>query len=421
MPSRTHTHGEPQGVSDILRRDLRGVLERNRQQTADNRWADYVRPIGNDRHLVRNFDNSQVYVVGSAFPGISFAPGSSVILASNTGQPGEIVIGMPSADRRGGFTHPVKRFKPPHSSTDAGTGKPYIGLNINSSTGQGHAWNYIDGTWQSEIAQLDWSSQHTGSMGGSALFSYNPLAFGFRSGKSIIVWNITDNTVTVTDRTAEHSTFFIMRGGVADTNQGRIYFTETKGTPDRLWLVSADPDGVITQHTTEGDAEIQGGEDGFVTNAYFWNGSELFGPVVDIGGTNGYIAIEDTGPPVKLDDGTWLEFVTAPDPDWLDYGDGDRIAGTRKSLVYNTSLEILGTVDASARWTKLIPAGWNLGANLTYTASKTGSALVLVNSSNQLRRLTFAVQPATDPDSSLWTTIEAEPTTGLFPAMWSPD
>ena len=118
MPSRTHTHGEPQGVSDVLRRDLRGVLERNRQQTADNRWADYVRPIGNDRHLVRNFDNSQVYVVGSAFPGISFAPGSSVILASNTGQPGEIVIGMPSADRRGGFTHPVVRFKPPHSEAD---------------------------------------------------------------------------------------------------------------------------------------------------------------------------------------------------------------------------------------------------------------------------------------------------------------
>jgi hypothetical protein len=143
-------------------RDVRVVLARNQQQTADNRWAVYVKPLGGGRHLVRNIDNARPYRVGSALGSITFKPGSMVMVSSNTGAPGEIIIGMPPPGRRGGRqpivttrTKSMTAPTEPPTSQDFPTGRSYWGI---FSNGTDHTtwycYDYTDGTVGSQVDSI---------------------------------------------------------------------------------------------------------------------------------------------------------------------------------------------------------------------------------------------------------------------------
>ena len=89
-----------QGIR-IGQRGVPAILERNRQLTADNRWGIYVGPLGRGRHRVKLPHSDQTFIVSSSSPLASFTPGAAVIIGSNTGRPGEVLLGLPSSGKVG--------------------------------------------------------------------------------------------------------------------------------------------------------------------------------------------------------------------------------------------------------------------------------------------------------------------------------
>ena len=85
-----------------LFRELRRGLDRRRSHEADIRYGVYVRPEGRDGlHVVRRECNPEEFVVGSSLSGQTFRPGSLPPLGSNSGHPGQFIIGAPPPGRRG--------------------------------------------------------------------------------------------------------------------------------------------------------------------------------------------------------------------------------------------------------------------------------------------------------------------------------
>lgn len=139
MGSATHIQGVPQRPGLASRRDYVAVRERDRERTADVRTAIYVTPMGRGLHLVRNFCNNQEYTVGSR-AGITFSPGSQVLLGSNTGHPGEVIVAEPPPGKKGGSVFGgvaairVTSFEAPEETTTPSLLATYIGLFRSSTT-----------------------------------------------------------------------------------------------------------------------------------------------------------------------------------------------------------------------------------------------------------------------------------------------
>lgn len=208
MGSSTHTQGAPQRPGLASRRTLAAVLERNRERTADNRLAIYVRPLGRNMHLVRNHCNAQEYRVGSLIAGLTFSPGSEVLLMSNSGHPGEVIAGGPPVGRRGASVAPFSLRVAPFEVTSSDPcdlsyhlGHEYTAIYANFSTGAISAWLYTDGDYASDIASttiadLTFSTDHYGYIYGDALLSDHSLVF-FRTQhqQKAISWDLDLNTV----------------------------------------------------------------------------------------------------------------------------------------------------------------------------------------------------------------------------------
>lgn len=101
MGSASHGQGIPQRPGLVSSRDIRAIDQRLREKHADIRPALYVRPLGNGRHLVKNQSNDVPYKVGSLV-GNTFSKDSHVLLGSNTGHPGEVILGGPPPGKKGG-------------------------------------------------------------------------------------------------------------------------------------------------------------------------------------------------------------------------------------------------------------------------------------------------------------------------------
>lgn len=83
---------------DVLRRALDG----RRAREADILYRQYVRPAGRGLHVVRNIHTEQEIIVSSLAGSRTFRPGAVVPTGSNTGHPGEAILGLPPAERQGG-------------------------------------------------------------------------------------------------------------------------------------------------------------------------------------------------------------------------------------------------------------------------------------------------------------------------------
>lgn len=182
MGSRWHTFGQGDDLSQVGRRGLRAILSSQSIRTADNRTAIYVSPAGNGLHNVRNLCNTQIYKVGSLVGNQTFSAGAVVLLGSQHGQPGELILGvapygMGGASQTvinasvsfGGFTSVP--YSPPTTATcpAAAPGHSYLVMQQNSGTNGMEFTEYADGTPGTVLQSFDLTPWLTGGF-----FPYGP-------------------------------------------------------------------------------------------------------------------------------------------------------------------------------------------------------------------------------------------------------
>lgn len=108
MAGSHHTGRRSWRPSTVRGRNLSSMLDGRRQAEADLRRVLYVRPYGYGFHVVKNLCNDEEYVVadGLGFKR-TFAPGTVVMLGSQTGHPGEMLISGPPSGMGGASAFPV--------------------------------------------------------------------------------------------------------------------------------------------------------------------------------------------------------------------------------------------------------------------------------------------------------------------------
>jgi hypothetical protein len=237
LGSSTHTQGSPQRPGLTTQRDFRAVLAHNQERTADNRYAIYLRPIGRDMHLVRNECNEQPYVVNSLTPGATFSPNSMVMLVSNSGHPGEAIVGGPPLGRKGAsLVASVPALRVSTLTAEEPTDPPpvlsatILGFYGDSGTNTLYCFEYDEvGAYVADVcsavmvAGVPVTSIKThqrivhdsaGSGLGTPLLMYNTntSAGGTSGTRAIVVWDLYANAVTVITPT--------MPGGAANWGVG---------------------------------------------------------------------------------------------------------------------------------------------------------------------------------------------------------
>ncbi len=110
MAGSHHTGRRSWRPSTVRGRTLATVLDGRRQAEADLRRALYVRPLGYGFHVVKNVCNDQEYTVadGLGFKR-TFTPGTAVLLGSQTGHPGELLMAGPPSGVGGSSAYGVQR------------------------------------------------------------------------------------------------------------------------------------------------------------------------------------------------------------------------------------------------------------------------------------------------------------------------
>ena len=104
------------------------TVERDRNRTADIRWAQYVAPISETEHWAKNLGNGQLYRVGSAGP-VVFKRGQKVQLSSSTGIGPEIILGYPGS-KKGGSSMTKRTFSKSFAAPPDPVGTSYYGFAI---------------------------------------------------------------------------------------------------------------------------------------------------------------------------------------------------------------------------------------------------------------------------------------------------
>jgi len=408
---------------------MRGILERNRQRTADNRWVQYLRPAGLGKHVVRNFTNPRPYIVGSAIQRMTFVPGSQVLVASNTGEPGEIIIGAPSPGRRGGNINPPNLPRAPTGAPTGASGRKYLGLNL--ASGQFEAYDYLDGTRGDTIAIMSDTGLGANAQlrGGALVSAKNPIIIGMTweytldSIMDVVWWNIDTATVSIIDRWGVRAASFGL--GPAMSNwSGTLYWTEVKtsGT-DEYYLMST------SNGTSAG--EVGGGVVGNLPNdgevPYLtvqpFDGASAMIPYGDDCGTSekpGCVVV-GRGGATYVPSPQWAEvpYATCPRDGWATVVGGfggqsvkGRSAGLyafNKGGVGGSITLVRGSSSAGHVLVKhedKIADGYSLHAAVP---SPSGSDMVIRRSNEFVR---VPLSPIADVASLPWTTIS--PTVGFF-------
>lgn len=108
MAGSHHTGRRSWRPSTVRGRNMVSMLDGRRQAEADLRRVLYVRPYGYGFHVVKNLCNDEEYVVadGLGFKR-TFAPGTVVMLGSQTGHPGEMLLSGPPSGMGGASAFPV--------------------------------------------------------------------------------------------------------------------------------------------------------------------------------------------------------------------------------------------------------------------------------------------------------------------------
>lgn len=161
MGSRTHLQPVGQSIRQLGARSLSGVLEVQAQSKADNRYAIYDKNLGGGIHEVHNQCNETPYKVGSIARDLTFSKGQVVVLASNAGNAGEVIVGVAPPSLAGADVTNVDvtligvPWRPPAISGVCPApirGKTYLALGVAGSTG--YASIYFDGVHGHRLPDL---------------------------------------------------------------------------------------------------------------------------------------------------------------------------------------------------------------------------------------------------------------------------
>lgn len=144
---KTHGPQSPQSQRGLRnRRSLPGVLDARRMAEADLRAGEMVSPFGKGFFKVKNPGGATEYIVADQTGGRTFAPGSSVVLGSFTGLPGEVVIGGSPPGKKGGSS----RTRSPRRRGTAATPANQYAFGI-AADGDLRAMLYADATYVSTL------------------------------------------------------------------------------------------------------------------------------------------------------------------------------------------------------------------------------------------------------------------------------
>jgi hypothetical protein len=390
MGSQSHLQGVPQRPGLASRRDFISVQERHREISADIRDAIYVRPLGRGLHLVRNFCNDKEYVVGAAVP-VSYSPGSKVFLASNTGHPGEVIMGGPPPGRRGASIFgnvTVLRSAPVLIEAEEGS-HPYLAVSFSGTTI--YAYSYTDGTFGAEIANASFAAVSLGTVNSVALVSLSPLVVAVLGTNDVMTWNIDTNTVNDGGHNPAHTASLL--GGV----DGVAYWAEnTSFGRYSLWRINAA--GVVTRVSPaypDDEVFFDGVE--LMTTSFLLSVDEVAVAVFGDPGDRGYLRLsEDPSVFVASDD--FLP-ITVTSEEWSYWSAAHRVPGEPYAIsaygngVYNR----IGLMDTS------VPSG-SIPAMDTHNVdyfnpSPDGESVVLIGS-GQMARTSYAAPNPT------WITLD---------------
>lgn len=146
---KTHGPNSPQSIRGLRdRRSQRGLLDTRRMTESDLRAGEMISPFGKGFFKVKNPGGGSDYIVADQTGGRTFAPGSTVVLGSYTGLPGEAVLGGAPAGKKGGG---ARTRNPRRRGTAAAAANQYAfggdGVDL-------YAMLYADGTYVSTRATI---------------------------------------------------------------------------------------------------------------------------------------------------------------------------------------------------------------------------------------------------------------------------
>lgn len=316
MGSRNLTGGAGFRPAFAGRRDLVTFLDQLSHATADNFYAVYKAPLGGGAHLaVKECDPDTPFVVGSAIPGLSFTPGQTIILGSNSGQPGDVINGAPPPGRGGGsrfgqtvirrtvnltILPPVPPEPPPPPCPLPITGKTYIGI-TGSPISTLRAWLYADGVPGALIGpsvglDFTWSFGSSGGFDMQRVHSLGDVVI-FKARKSsrhwLVTWDCVAGTLATIDLGLDNCSTPIWPGTGTDA-----YFQQYDGATLRLYKVAIGATGTLNLTTAlVGNPLTQSGLT--VPRHLFVTGTDFQVPAL----LAGAVVIPSLSPDVSLD---WL-------------------------------------------------------------------------------------------------------------------
>jgi hypothetical protein len=319
------------------------------------------------------------------------------------------------------------------------TGKNYIGFDFDSATDVITAYDYNDGTYVSTLDTYDYSGNSVATVDYAALISVSPdvIVVGFAqltTNLRIVIWNVTQDTGAVINRSAEHSGGFDFHAPVSDLVNKRVYWLESKNvgvSTGDFWLCYIDTTQAVTQITNEA-AGVGIATDGVTGVHAFCDGSSVLIPVNDDYATYtlGKLKFPVTGGVgVKAADSDWLEpnGTVGDGDDWLGYQfQGHRIPGSSAALVQtgNDSETNCTARVTEAGTTLLTPANWNLDSPGLIHPSPNGSQYIVHQATNdRYLRLQNAIYDRggdLDSCSLQWVTIDDVPVILTTPWMFFP-
>lgn len=146
---------------------LRRALNFRRADEADI-WTNFtvVRPYDSrGLTVVRSQCNEQEIVVGNV-SGLTFAPGSSVMIGTNTNRPGKAIIAGAPPGRMGASRVPAEISRTTYGTAPvvpatcpvSRTGRTYLGIYDDSAAETLYAFNYTDGEYQGLAGSISYAA-----------------------------------------------------------------------------------------------------------------------------------------------------------------------------------------------------------------------------------------------------------------------
>lgn len=190
---KTHGPKSPQTVRGLRdRRSLRADLDARRYQESDLRIAEVVQPFGNAYFKIKNSGGSQEYIVKNHALGRTFSPGSKVVLGSEAGSPGEVVLGGSPPGKSGGVGTARNRRR--RGTATVGANQYAFGMDGDNIAM--HALLYSDGTFVSERgSSVAVSTAPVGCIVADSSALVGDGSMLGRTDNTMQLWNVEDSLV----------------------------------------------------------------------------------------------------------------------------------------------------------------------------------------------------------------------------------